>query len=324
MRVITQDRYGPADVLRSRDVAQPSPGKDEVLVQVRAAGVDPGVWICMTGRPYAARAAFGLARPKTPVRGRAMAGVVTAVGDAVRPFGPGAEVYGTSPGGTFAEYATASWKRLAPKPVTLSFEQAAAVPISGVTALQAVRDGGRVRAGQRVLIIGAAGGIGSFAVQIARASGAHVTGVCGTDKVSLVRSLGAEDVIDYTHDEVDRDGHRYDVIIDTAGCRPLSLLRRALTPRGTLVLAGGGHDAGGLLGGYTRQLRAPLVSMFTTQRLRGLTATERAKDLEELGHLIESGAVVPVIGRTYPLADAADAIRYLAEGHAYGKTVITI
>ncbi|HXT90622.1 MAG TPA: NAD(P)-dependent alcohol dehydrogenase, partial [Trebonia sp.] len=254
MKAITQDKYGSADVLQLRDVEQPAPGKDEVLVKVRAAGVDPGVWICMTGRPYAARAAFGLTKPKVTVRGRALAGVVAAVGADVQRFQPGDEVYGTSLGGTFAEYTVTSWQRLAPKPAALSFEQAAAVPISGVTALESVRDGGQVQPGQQVMIIGAAGGIGSFAVQIAAALGARVTGVCSAGKADLVRSLGAADVIDYARDEVDRDGPRYDVIIDTAGCRPLSLLRRALTPRGTLVLAGGGHDAGGLLGGYTRQL----------------------------------------------------------------------
>ena len=291
MKAIAQNGYGPADVLQLREVGQPPIGEDQVLVQIRAAGVDPGVWICMTGRPYAARIAFGLARPKVAVRGRALAGVVAAVGAGVRWFQPGDEVYGTSPGGTFAEYAAASWKRLAAKPPILSFEQAAAVPISGVTALQSVRDVGRVQAGQKVMIIGAAGGIGSFAVQIARAFGARVTGVCSTGKVDLVGSLGAEEIIDYTRDEIDRDGPRYDVIIDTAGCRPLALLRRALTPGGTLVLVGGGHDAGGLLGGYTRQLRAPLVSMFTSQHLRGLVAKECARGLEELGRLIESGAV---------------------------------
>jgi NADPH:quinone reductase-like Zn-dependent oxidoreductase len=323
VKAITQNEYGPADVLQLRDVRQPSIRPDQVLVQVRAAGVDPGVWICMTGRPYGARVAFGLARPRAHVRGRALAGVVTAVGAGVSRFKPGDAVYGTSPGGTFAEYAAASWKRLAPKPPSLSFEQAAAVPVSGLTALQSVR-AGRVEAGQKVMIIGAAGGIGSFAVQIGRASGASVTGVCSTGKADLVRSLGAEQVIDYTREEVDSHGPRYDVIIDTAGCRPLSLLRRALTRHGVLVLAGGGHDAGGLLGGYTRQLRAPLVSMFTSQRLRGLTSRERARDLEELGRLIESGAVTPLVGRTYPLASAADAIRYIAGGHAVGKIIITI
>jgi NADPH:quinone reductase-like Zn-dependent oxidoreductase len=324
MKAIVQDKYGPADVLQMRDIDKPSASEDEVLVEVRAAGVDPGVWVCMTGQPYAARAWFGLTRPRAAVRGRALAGVVAAVGPGVQRFRPGDEVYGTSPRGTYAEYAATSWRRLAPKPAVLSFEQVAAVPISGVTALEAVRDCGQVQPGHTVMVIGAAGGIGSFAVQIARAYGASVTGVCSTGKADLVRSLGAEDVIDYTSSEVDRDGPRYDVIIDTAGCRPLSLLRRALTPRGTLVLAGGGHDAGGLLGGYSRQMRAPLASMLTSQRLRGLASRERAKDLEELGNLIESGEVTPVVGRTYPLAQAPDAIRYLAEGHPYGKVVITV
>jgi NADPH:quinone reductase-like Zn-dependent oxidoreductase len=324
VKAIAQDVYGSADVLRLREVDQPSIREDQVLVQVRAAGVDPGVWICMTGRPYGARVAFGLTRPRVAVRGRALAGVVAAVGAGVRRFQPGDEVYGTSAGGTFAEYAAACWKRLAPKPPRLSFEQAAAVPISGVTALESVRDGGRVQAGQKVMVIGAAGGIGSFAVQIAKAAGASVTGVCSTSKAELVRSLGADEVIDYTREEIDRDGPRYDVIIDTAGCRPLPLLRRALTPSGRLVLAGGGHDAGGLIGGYTRQLRAPLVSMFTSQHLRGLASRERAQELEELGRLIESGAVTPVLDRTYPLADTPDAIRYLAEGHPAGKIIITV
>jgi NADPH:quinone reductase-like Zn-dependent oxidoreductase len=323
VKAITQHEYGAADVLRLSDVRQPSIREDQVLVQVRAAGVDPGVWVCMTGQPYAARLAFGLTRPRVQVRGRALAGVVAAAGAAVTRFKAGDEVYGTSPDGTFAEFATASSKRLAAKPQRLSFEQAAAVPISGVAALQSVR-AGRVSAGQHVMIIGAAGGIGSFAVQIARAAGAIVTGVCSTGKTDLVRSLGAAQVIDYTHEEVDSHGPRYDVIIDTAGCRPLALLQRALTRRGTLVLAGGGHDAGGLLGGFTRQLRAPLASLATSQRLRGLTSSERASDLEELGQLIESGEVTPVVGRTYRLADAPDAIRYLAEGHATGKIIITI
>ncbi|GAA0419673.1 NADPH:quinone reductase [Acrocarpospora corrugata] len=324
MKAIAQDVYGSAEVLQLRDVDEPSIGAGQVLVQVRAAGVDPGVWVCMTGRPYAARLAFGLRRPKVAVLGRALAGVVAAVGPDVRDVQPGDEVYGTSPSGTFAEYAAVSVQRLAAKPPRLSFEQAAAVPISGVTALESVRDGGRVKAGQRVMIIGAAGGIGSFAVQIAKEFGAHVTGVCSTGKVDLVRSLGADEVIDYTRDEIDRDGPRYDVIIDIAGCRPLPLLRRALTPRGTLVLTGGGHDAGGLLGGYTRQLRAPLMTLFTSQHLRGLASRERAQELEELGRLIESGAVTPVIDRTYPLADTSSAIRYLAEGHPAGKVIVTV
>ena len=324
MKAIVQDVYGSADVLELRDVDQPPVGADDVLVQVRAAGVDPGVWILMTGRPYLARAAFGLRRPRVPARGRDVAGVVAAVGSRVTRFRPGDEVYGTCRSGSYAEYAVASWRRLAPKPAGLSFEQAAVVPVSGGTALQAVRDSARVRPGQRVMVIGAAGGVGSFAVQIARAFGATVTGVCGPATADLVRSLGADDVIDYTREEVDRDGARYDAIIDMAGNRPLSLLRRAMTPRGTLVLVGGGHDSGRLLGGLHRQFSAPLVSMFTGQRLRTLMARERAEDLEELGRLIGSGAVTPVIDRTYPLADAPDAIRHLVSGHPAGKVVVTV
>jgi len=292
---------------------------------VRAAGVDPGVWHLMTGEPYLVRVmGFGLRKPKVGVRGRDVAGVVEAAGARVTRFGPGDEVYGTCESGSFAEYAAAREERLAAKPASISFGQAAVVPISGVTALQAVRDCGRVQPGQQVVVIGAAGGVGSFAVQIAKASGARVTGVCSTSKADLVRSLGAGDVIDYTHDEVDCHGARYDVVIDTAGNRPLSLLRRAMRPRGTLVLVGGEHGGGRVLGGFDRQLRAPLVSMFAGQRLRGLVARERAEDLEAMTRLIESGDVTPVIDRTYALADAPDAIRYLAEGHAAGKVVVTV
>jgi NADPH:quinone reductase-like Zn-dependent oxidoreductase len=312
-------------VLGLREIDRPAIGEDEVLVRVCAAGVDPGVWHLMTGEPYLVRAmGFGLRKPKVAVRGRDVAGVVEAAGAGVTRFGPGDQVYGTCESGSFAEYAAAPQKRLAAKPANLSFEQAAVVPISGVTALQGVRDCGRVQPGQQVMVIGAAGGVGSFAVQIAKALGARVTGVCSTSKARLVRSLGADDVIDYTHDEIDCNGGRYDVIIDTAGNRRLSLLRRAMTPHGTLVLVGGEHGGGRVLGGFDRQLRAPLVSMFVRQRLRGLVAKERAEDLEALTRLIESGAVTPVIDRTYALADAPDAIRYLAEGHAAGKVAVTV
>lgn len=326
MRAIVQDVYGPPDVLRPADVDQPAAGDDEVLVRVRAAGVDPGVWHVMTGRPYLVRAfGFGLRRPNLPVRGLDLAGVVEAVGAAVTDLRPGDEVYGTCESGSFAEYATARRRRLARKPATLSFEQAAVTPVSGTTALQAVRDRAAVQPGQQVMVIGAAGGVGSFAVQIAKAYGAAVTGVCSTAKTGLVRSLGADDVIDYTREEIDRDGARYDVIIDTAGNRPLRLLRRALTPRGTLVLVGGENGGGPLLGGFDRaMLRAPLLSMATSQRLRNLVAQVRAADLDELRRLIESGAVTVVIDRIYPLVAAADAIRHVAAGHAAGKTALTV
>ena len=325
MKAIVQDGYGSADVLQLRDIGRPSVGDGDVLVQVRAAGVDPGVWHLMTGEPYLVRAmGFGLRKPKVAVRGRDVAGVVEAVGGRVTRFRPGDEVYGTCESGSFAEYAAAPEARLAAKPGNVSFEQAATVPISGVTALQAVRDCGRLQPGEQVMVIGAAGGVGSFAVQIAKAFGARVTGVCSTSKADLVRSLGADDVIDYTNDEIDRNGARYNVVIDTAGNRPLSLLRRALTPHGRLVVVGGEHGGGRVLGGFDRQLRAPLVSMFVGQRLRGLIAKERAEDLETLTQLIESGSLTPVIDRTYALADAPDAIRHLAEGHGAGKAVVIV
>ncbi|KAA9376417.1 NAD(P)-dependent alcohol dehydrogenase [Microbispora cellulosiformans] len=324
MKAIVQDAYGPADVLEPRDVDRPSIGDEEVLVEVRAAAVDPGVWVLMTGRPYLMRlAGFGVRRPKVPVRGRDVAGVVAAVGARVTRFRPGQEVYGTCESGSYAEFAGARQSRLAPKPTGLTFEQAAAVPVSGMTALQAVRDVARVRPGQRVLVIGAAGGVGSFAVQIAKAYGAGVTGVCSAAKAGLVRSLGADDVVDYAREEIDRDGPRYDVVVDTAGNRPLSLLRRALTPRGTLVIVGGGHTAYRFTGGMGRTFRAPLLSMFVGQRLRPVMSRERSEHLEELTRLVESGAVTPAIDRVYPLADAPDAIRHLMGGHPGGKVVVT-
>jgi NADPH:quinone reductase-like Zn-dependent oxidoreductase len=323
MKAIVHAVYGSADGLELREVEQPEIGAGEVLVEVRAAGVDPGVWIFMTGRPVAVRLASGLRRPKVAVLGRAVAGVVAAVGAGVTRLKAGDEVYGTCQSGSFAQYATARQDRLAVKPAKLTFEQAAAVPISAVTALYSLRSG-RVQPGQRVLITGAGGGIGAFAVQLAKAAGASVTAVCGPSKADLVRSLGADDVIDYTRDEVDRDGPRHDVIIDTAGSRPMSLLRRAATPRGTIALVGGGHATGWLLGGFQRQMAAPLLSLAGRQRVCGVTARERHEDLDELTGLIEAGSLRPVIDRTYPLAGAADAMRYLAEGHPAGKIIVTV
>jgi NADPH:quinone reductase-like Zn-dependent oxidoreductase len=267
---------------------------------------------------------FGLRAPKVRVRGRDVAGVVEAVGAGVTRFQPGDEVFGTCETGSFAEFAVAPEKQLAGKPSTLTFEQAAVVPISAVSALQAVRDSGAVRAGQRVLVIGAAGGVGSFAVQIATAMGAVVTGVCSAGKADLVRSLGAVDVIDYATDEITVHGGVYDVVIDTAGNRPISVLRKAMTPTGTLVLVGGEHGGGPMLGGFERQIMSPLVSVFTRQRLTGLVAKEGAADLMALTDLIDRGAVVPLMDRSYPLAEAADAIRYLEIGHARGKVVVLV
>jgi NADPH:quinone reductase-like Zn-dependent oxidoreductase len=323
MKAIARSVYGPARTLELRTVDRPSIGDGEVLVDVRAAGVDPGVWIFMTGRPYAVRLASGLRRPRVPVLGLDVAGVVSAVGARITRFRPGDEVYGTCRSGSFAEFASARERQLAAKPASLSFAQAAAVPVSGVTALQCMRDA-RVRPGQQVLITGAGGGVGSFAVQLAKAYGAGVTGVCSTSKIDLVRSLGADDVVDYTREEIDRDGARYDVILDLAGSRPLSLLRRAAKPRATIALVGGGHARGRFMGGFQRQMAAPLISLFMSQRLRGVTAVVRDAELDELTRHIDAGRVVPAVGATYALADAADAIRDHAASRSAGKVVVTV
>lgn len=325
MKAIVQDAYGPADVLKLADIDQPAPAGGEVLVQVRAAGVDPGVWHLMTGVPYLMRViGFGFRRPKVPVRGLALAGVVAAVGPGVTQFQAGQEVFGVCRSGSFAEYAVARADRLAVKPPGLSFEQAAALPVSGLTALQAVRDQACVQPGQRVLITGAGGGIGTFAVQLVKARGASVTAVCGPAKAGLVRSLGADHVIDYTRQEIDSGGVGYDVIIDLSGSRPLSLLRRALDRRGTLVVTGGDRYDRPALTGMSRTARAPLASMLTRQRLRAFIARENAADYQALAQLAESGSVRPVIDRVYPLASAAEAIARIASGHATGKGIITI
>ncbi|MFJ3516919.1 NAD(P)-dependent alcohol dehydrogenase [Streptomyces sp. NPDC090131] len=322
MKAIVQDVYGPPAVLRMEEVDRPAPGRGEVLVRVRAAAVDQGVWHLMAGMPYAVRAVTGLRRPRTRVRGMDVAGVVEAVGADVTRFRPGDEVYGNC-SGSFAEYACAKESTLAPKPPGLSFEQAAAVPVSGCTALNAVRDSGRVTPGQSVLILGASGGVGSFAVQVAKAYGAHVTGVCSAGKVDLVRSLGADEVLDYAQEDPVDGSRRYDVILDIAGNRPLTRLRRALTPRGTLVIVGG-EGGGNWIGGNERQLGALLLSPFVGHRLRPLGTVVRHHDLEALTELIEAGSVTPAIDRTYPLAEVPDAIRYLRDGHVRGKIAIRL
>jgi NADPH:quinone reductase-like Zn-dependent oxidoreductase len=276
----------------------------------------------MTGLPYAMRlAGFGVRRPKAPNPGRSLAGTVESVGKNVTELKPEDEVYGTCDG-SFAEYARAQTSMLAPKPANLSFEQAAAVPISAGTALQAVRKA-NVKPGEKVLIIGASGGVGSFTVQIAKAYGAEVTGVCSTGKIDLVRSLGADHVIDYTRDDFADGQHRYDVILDTGGNRRLSHLRRALTRRGTLVIVGG-ETGGRWLGGYDRSLRAALVSPLVSQKLGMLSSTESAEDLRVLRDLMESGQITPAIDRTYPLSETPAAIQYMSDGHAQGKVVITV
>lgn len=322
MKAIVQDVYGSADVLELRDVGQPAPGDDEVLIRVRAAGVEQGVWHLMTGMPYLTRAFFGLKAPRNPIRGREVAGRVEAVGRNVVGFRPGDEVFGTAEG-TFAEFVCAKEGKIARKPARLSFEQAAAVPISATTALQGLRNSGRLQPGQDVLIIGAGGAVGSFAVQLAKALGAQVTGVCSTAKLDLVRSIGADHVIDYRHDDFADGARRFDLILDTAGNRPLSVLRRALRRRGTLVIVGG-EGGGRWTGGFERSLRAALLTPFVGQKLKGLMTAERQEDLRYLAELIDAGSVTPVIDKSYPLRDAAEAIRHLRDGHARGKVVITV
>jgi len=322
MRAIVQDSYGSADALRSARIDRPDIADDEVLLQVHAAGVDRGTWHLMTGTPYLMRViGFGFRRPKNRVPGVDVAGTVVAVGSAVTRFAVGDEVFGMSRG-SFAEYAAAREDKLAHKPANASFEQAAVVGISGGTALQALT-AGQVRAGQRVLIIGASGGVGSFAVQLAKAFGAEVTGVCGTNKLDLVTGLGADHVVDYTREDFADGSHYYDLIIDIAGNSPLSRLRRALTPTGTAVIVGG-ESKGNLTGGIDRQLRALILTRFVGQRLTGLASKERASDLTILADHIAAGTVTPSIDRTYPLDQVPTAMRHLEAGDVKGKVAITI
>jgi NADPH:quinone reductase-like Zn-dependent oxidoreductase len=324
MSAIVQDAYGtaPESVLRLAAIARPTIGDDQVLVRVAAASVDRGTWHIMTGLPYAIRfAGFGVRSPKATNPGRALTGTVEAVGKDVTEFTPGDDVFGTCDG-SFAEYARAEVSKLARMPANLSYEQAAAAPISGSTALQAVRKA-NVQPGQKVLILGASGGVGTFAVQIAKAFGAEVTGVCSTPKMELARSLGADHVIDYTRDDFTAGDHRYDVILDIGGNRRLSYLRRVLTPRGTLVIVGG-ETGGRWLGGFDRSLRAVLLSLFVRQTMGMLASSENSKDLNLLRGLIEDGRIAPAIDRTYPLSQTPEAIQYVSENRAQGKVVITV
>jgi NADPH:quinone reductase-like Zn-dependent oxidoreductase len=323
MRAVVQDRYGPPEVLSVGRIEVPAVGDDDVLVRVHAAGVDAGVWHLTAGLPLMVRLmGYGLRRPKARVPGSDLAGRVEAVGGNVTLVKPGDEVFGVG-AGSFAEFTLAREDRLAPKPANLTFEEAAAVPISAVAALQGLRDRGGIQSGQEVLIIGAGGGVGTFAVQLAKAFGARVTGVCSTTKLDLVRSLGADEVIDYTSQDITDRGGRFDLILDTGGNRRLSHLRRALAPRGTLVLVGG-EGGGRWLGGVDRILRAVLWSPFVGQRLRGMYSTERREDLLVLTEMIEARRFAPVIDRTYPLAEASDAVRQLESGHGRGKSVVTV
>jgi NADPH:quinone reductase-like Zn-dependent oxidoreductase len=324
MRAIVYREYGGPNVLGIEDVDMPDVSDDGVLVRILGSAVNPGDWDILNGRPYVLRPMTGLRGPKNKVLGLAVAGRVKAVGSSVTLFQPGDEVYAGIGKGGFAEYVCVSQEALAPKPSNLTFEQAAAVPIVGVSALQGLRDAGHVQPGQKVLINGASGGVGTFAVQIAKSMGAEVTGVCSTRNVDLVRSLGADHVIDYTREDFTENGKQYDLIFDNVGNRSLSDYRRALEPKGTLLTnsnKGRGHWIGGFL---RRAIQALLVSPFVSQRLRPFAATEKSEDLAVLTELIESGKVTPVIDGTYPLSETAEALRHYGEGHTRGKVVISV
>ena len=320
MRAVFHDRYGTSSVLQPGRVAVPAIGDHDVLVDVRAAGLDRGTEHLMTGKPYAMRLVTGMRHPKNWVPGRDVAGVVTDVGSAVTRFRIGEEVYGVAPG-SFAEYAVGRETQLARKPTNLSFAQAAVVPVSAATALRALVDVGRVQSGQSVLVLGASGGVGTYAVQLGKAFGAEVTGVCSTTKTDLVTSLGADHVIDYSRDDFADGTRTYDLVLDIAGNPSLTRLRRAITPRGTVVFVGG--EGSGVITGMGRQLRGVLVSPFLKQRLVLLAAKERAVDYERLTDLIQNGQVTPSLDRTYPLDDVARAMQQLESGQVRGKVAIT-
>jgi len=324
MKAIVQDRYGPPDVLELRDVAKPVPGDNEVLVRVHAAAVNALDWHYMRGDPYVARLSIGLRRPKVSIRGRDFAGRVEAVGRGVERLRPGDEVFGEADG-AFAEYVSAPDGVMDPKPANLTFEQAAAVPLAGNTALMGLRDVARVRPGQRVLINGASGGVGTFAVQIAKSLGAEVTGVCSARNADLVRSTGADHIIDYASEDFTRSRQRFDVVFDLVGNRSLTDCRRALMPEGTLLLSGGGVSEGGsFLGPMALFIKGQLLSRFVGHRLLPVTEKPSRENLAALRELIESGALTPVVDRTYPLSDVPEAIRYLEVEHARAKVVITV
>jgi NADPH:quinone reductase-like Zn-dependent oxidoreductase len=327
MKAIVYHQYGsPDDVLELIDIDQPVVNDNEVLVRVRAASVNPADWHLVRGKPYIARLQMGLRKPKDTVPGCDVAGQVEAVGKNVSAFQPGDEVFASSFAhghGYLAEYVHISDELLTLKPANLSFEHAAAVPLAAMTALQGLRDHGRIAPGHKVLIIGASGGVGTFAVQIAKAFGAEVTGVCSTRNVDLVRSIGADHVIDYTQEDFTQSGQRYDLIFQLAGTRSPSDCRRALTSKGTLVLVSGESD-GHWIGPVARIIRALLLSPFVSQKMASFTVKPNSTDLQTLKELIEAGKVTPVIDRTHSLTDVPDAIRYLEEGHTQGKVVVTL
>ncbi|HEX9379550.1 MAG TPA: NAD(P)-dependent alcohol dehydrogenase [Gaiellaceae bacterium] len=322
MKAIVFQRYGSPDVLELKEIETPVVKDDQVLVRVQAASVNPLDWHNMRGMPYLVRASEGLAKPKNTGLGADLAGRVEAVGKDVTQFQPGDEVFGMSIR-TLAEYVSVSDQGVVAKPADLTFEQAAAVPLAALTALQGLRDKGQITPGQKVLVNGAAGGVGTFAVQIAKSFGAEVTGVCSTRNVDLVRSIGADHVIDYTQQDFTRNGQRYDLIFDSAGYRSLSDCRRVLGSNGILVMCGAGNGRSSFRI-MARMLSALLVSRFGRQKLVPFMAKRSRDDLILLKELIETGKVTPVIDRSYPLSGVPEAIRYLEEGHARGKVVITV
>lgn len=323
MKAILHHSYGSPDVLCFEAIAKPAPGDNEVLLRVRAASVNPYDWHFLRGEPYPVRLVAGLSKPKDLRLGVDGAGVVEAVGCNVTRFQPGDEVFGACKG-AFAEYTCASESSLVTKPPNLTFEQAAAVPIAGISALQGLRDAGQIQPGNRILINGAAGGVGTFAIQIAKSFGADVTGVCSTRSVELVRSLCADHVIDYTYDDFTRSGHHYDLILDCVGNHSLSSIRRVLNPRGRQVPVGA--QAGRwMLGPLTRSLRAMVLSKFGNRKLVPFFLAKLNQEaLTTLRELLDSGKVTPIIDRRYKLSETPEAIRYLEEGHARGKVVITV
>jgi NADPH:quinone reductase-like Zn-dependent oxidoreductase len=325
MKAVVYTNYGSPDVLEIRDIKKPVPNDDQVLIKVRAASINPLDWHFIEGTPYIMRMGIGLRKPKDPRLGVDMAGQVEAVGKNVTQFKPGDEVFGGRTG-AFAEYVCARADRaIVLKPANVTFEQAASVPIAAITALQGLRDKGEIQPGQKVLINGASGGVGTFAVQIAKSFGAEVTGVCSTRNLDLVRSLGADHVIDYTKEDFTKGDQRYDLILDNVGTQPLSGFRRALQPNGICVMiGGGGPNDGGLIGPMGRPVKALLMSPFISQKMGMLMAELNKKDLTTLGDLMQAGKIKPVIDRTYPLSQIAEAIRYLEQGHARGKVIITM
>jgi len=327
VKAIVQDRYGPPETLALTDVERPSPGSHELLVRVRATSVNAADWHVLRGDPYVARLAFGLRRPRARIRGRDVAGVVEDVGDGVTRFKPGDEVCGVlgMAEGAFAEYVCAPEDRMTAKPVGLTFEQAGALPLAGFTALQGLRDDAGLRAGQRLLVNGASGGVGTFAVQIGKDLGAEVTAVCSTRNVDLLRSLGADAVVDYTREDFTRSATRYDVVLDLVGNRSLRELRSVLTPTGTLLLSGGGVSGRVTLIGPMRLIAAGrLRNPFTRQRILSLTGRLTPELLAALAELADAGRITPAVDRTYPLSEVPDAIRYLEQDHARAKVVVTV